>query len=341
MFIVMTVLIFVFLFMVFYITRWSVFRIEQEINDEVLAHDGTCRRLLKQKDELIHQRRIVERAEAEIFLLYDLMRDLSKAQSAEEAFEIFKEKMRRSLHFESCAFEEESVPIEEDDGGGGRFVFPIKSRRKEFGYLVLKGLWENERDKTMILASQYALALRRIRLYEEIEDLATIDGLTEVFTRRYFLERFSEEIKRSQARGIVFSLLLIDVDHFKRINDRYGHLTGDQILRQVGDIIRKNLREIDFAGRYGGEEFAVILPDTDLDGANFAAERIRAAAGKKPIEAYDIVTNVSLSIGISTFPENGQTVEELVDKADWALYCAKKQGRNRICPFGFSPPGGK
>ena len=186
----------------------------------------------------------------------------------------------------------------------------------------------------MILGHQFALALRRVKLYEEIEELAVTDSLTGVHTRRYFIERFEEELKRSITRKIDLSLLMIDVDYFKTFNDKYGHLTGDQILHGVGKVIKDHIREIDIVGRFGGEEFCVVLPVTDRYGANFAAERIRSAVETTAIKAYDTTVRVTVSIGIATFPADGKTSAEVIDKADWALYRAKKKGRNCICAFG-------
>ncbi len=109
----------------------------------------------------------------------------------------------------------------------------------------------------------------------------------------------------------------------------------DQVLREVARIIKENLREIDIAGRYGGEEFCVVLPDTDSDGAHFAGERIRQATEEAQIKAYDTRISTSVSIGISQYPKDGSKASELIDKADWALYRAKKRGRNRVCLFGI------
>ena len=128
---------------------------------------------------------------------------------------------------------------------------------------------------------------------------------------------------------------MIDVDFFKTFNDKYGHLVGDQILREIGTIIKANIREIDIAGRYGGEEFCVVLPDTDVPGAQLAAERIRKSTEETEIKAYDTTVKVTISIGMATFPADGHLMDELIDKADWALYRAKKLGRNKICAFGI------
>jgi diguanylate cyclase (GGDEF)-like protein len=130
------------------------------------------------------------------------------------------------------------------------------------------------------------------------------------------------------------SILMIDVDYFKKLNDQHGHMTGDQILMEIGFLIKASIREIDIAGRYGGEEFCVILPDTDRQGAQYAAERIRQATEQAVIKAYDTSVKVTVSIGTATFPKDGNSTDELIDKADWALYRAKKRGRNVVCSFG-------
>ena len=127
---------------------------------------------------------------------------------------------------------------------------------------------------------------------------------------------------------------MVDIDFFKTYNDKYGHLTGDQILREIAGIIKDNIREIDIIGRYGGEEFCVVLPDTDNGGAGYVAERIRSAVEEATIKAYDTTVKATVSLGIAVYPQDGKEMTELIDKADWALYRAKKQGRNQICAFG-------
>ena len=153
--------------------------------------------------------------------------------------------------------------------------------------MVIKGLKESDYENTMILSHQFALSLKRVKLYEEIERIAITDSLTKVHTRRYLLDRLQEELERSKKHKIKMSFLMIDVDYFKKFNDEYGHLTGDQILRSIGGIIRESIREIDIAGRYGGEEFCIVLPDTDKEGALLAGERIRSSIAKDSIKAYE------------------------------------------------------
>ena len=127
---------------------------------------------------------------------------------------------------------------------------------------------------------------------------------------------------------------MIDIDYFKDFNDRYGHIVGDAILRELSRAIQETIRQIDLIGRYGGEEFSIILSETDKDAARLAAERIRKAIEDRHIRVYGEELKITVSIGISTYPYDGEDIERLIDKADSALYQAKQAGRNRVCTFG-------
>ena len=127
---------------------------------------------------------------------------------------------------------------------------------------------------------------------------------------------------------------MLDIDHFKQCNDRFGHLSGDVVLKEVAAAIRACVREIDLVARYGGEEFAVLLPDTGKFGARGVAERIRATIAAQKIIAYEESLKVQISIGLTSFPEHANGLQALIDKADQALYRAKQQGRNRVCVYG-------
>ncbi len=310
-------------------------KVELEAYESVLQAEEISRKLGKQKGDLDAERETLQNETLEIFTLYEITKEITKSLNAEEAFEIFKQKLREHVAFDECRFLEplsnEVKDLRKDED---HFVFTLQSKRKKIGFLAVLGISEQDREKIMILGNQFALALRRVYLYQEIEQIAITDSLTDVHTRRYVIERFMEELKRSKVRNIKMSFLMIDVDYFKKFNDQYGHLTGDQILREIGFLIGENIREIDIAGRYGGEEFCVILPDTDHQGAHYAAERIRRAVEEAIIKAYDASVKVTVSIGTSTFPDHGKKMDELIDKADWALYRAKKQGRNKVCSFG-------
>lgn len=177
-------------------------------------------------------------------------------------------------------------------------------------------------------------AIENARLHEQTQDLAVTDKLTGLRNRRLFDERLAEEIQRAARYAKPLSLLLLDLDDFKRTNDTYGHMAGDSVLRLLGQLLAGLLRQVDLAARYGGEEFAVILPETDFVGTRLVAERIRQAASKivVPISAGREV-RVTVSVGVACFPLCGDTAERLVEHADQALYTAKQEGKNRVCLY--------
>ena len=178
---------------------------------------------------------------------------------------------------------------------------------------------------------QVAAALQNAHLYE----MAMVDGLTGLFVRRYFDARIDEEIERAKRYGTPFSVVMMDVDDFKRLNDTHGHLVGDRVLRAVAGIVKGQMRGVDTAARYGGEEIALILPRTEMVAAYNQAERIRAAIADHRITVDGTgdseVIGVTASFGIAAYPEStASKAEELVRKADRALYRAKKTGKNRV-----------
>ncbi len=329
---ILVILAIVFVGVVFYLAQMVVMQLEQRADEDVLRSKETYQKIIEQKARAIAEKTRLEREALQIFTLYDMTKEITRHFDEQEAFDIFKRKLKEYITIEDPRMVEdigqsEAVPE-------GYEIFALKSKEKNLGHLVYKGVPEKDKEKFAILAHQFALAFRRIKLYKEIETLAITDALTQVYTRRYFLERFAEEIQRAQVRKSKLSLLLLDADHFKKINDQYGHLTGDETLKQVAQILRENIREIDIAGRYGGEEFGIVLPETDMQGALLVAERIRKAAAARTIKAYDAALRITISTGISAYPADGKMVEELIDKADWALYRAKSQGRNCVIAFG-------
>ena len=178
----------------------------------------------------------------------------------------------------------------------------------------------------------------RIRLEKMVEDrtaklevaerMANTDALTELFNHRYFQERLSEEIARCSRFGDIFSLIFLDMDLLKQYNDTYGHLAGDEVLNLLGQVITRSIRTIDIGFRYGGDEFAILLPGTPLDGASRVAERIRRSM---EIETSNRGTPQTCSFGIASWPTDGVTRDEITRAADAALYCAKQNGRNKVC----------
>jgi diguanylate cyclase (GGDEF)-like protein len=160
--------------------------------------------------------------------------------------------------------------------------------------------------------------------------LSIHDGMTGVFNHAYAIKEVDSEIERAKRYNVNFSLILLDVDNFKEVNDSYGHLAGDFVLKSMAHLIEKNLRTIDIVGRYGGEEFIVILPQTDLENACIAGERLRKAVALETFSHNDNVIQLTISLGIATY-QNGKNTQDLIKIADDNLYKAKNGGKNKIC----------
>ncbi len=208
---------------------------------------------------------------------------------------------------------------------------PLFAEEKMSAVLYIENIPRAYFENFIILAGQFAIQLQKVILYKKVQEMSITDSLTEVSTRRYFLERASEEIRRSMRHKSNLSLLMLDLDHFKDKNDRFGHLVGDVVLKEVASILKSSLREIDIIGRLGGEEFAIMLTGTGKDGAFQVAERIRESIEGAVFKAYDEVVSITVSAGISVFPDDGVDIESLVESADKALYKAKESGRNKVC----------
>ena len=178
------------------------------------------------------------------------------------------------------------------------------------------------------------------RLQQQLERLATIDGLTGTYNRCHFLHLFSQELRREERYGMPLCLLIFDLDHFKAINDTYGHQTGDRVLEECARVVDSTLRETDIFGRLGGEEFGVVLLQTDLDGARLLAERLRAAIEKMRIACEGVNIRVTVSIGGTQWDRNDRKVEVIMNRADNALYEAKRRGRNQVCFKVAAPEAG-
>lgn len=180
------------------------------------------------------------------------------------------------------------------------------------------------------IAGQMELGLRRVALYAQVQELATHDALTGLLTRRAFQEHIREEIIRCIRRQVPIAFLMVDLDHFKKVNDTYGHLVGDVVLRETAGILHRSVREVDLVGRFGGEEFAIALPETDPEVALGVARRIQALMETTVIQAYDEQVSITVSIGVAMAPQDARSAEQLIERADRALYQAKAAGRNRV-----------
>jgi diguanylate cyclase (GGDEF)-like protein len=173
-----------------------------------------------------------------------------------------------------------------------------------------------------------AAAIANARHFERTQQLAYLDGLTGIFNRRFFEMRVREELERAQRYNTNLAVVMLDIDYFKKLNDEFGHLLGDEVLRQVSTIFQQHLRKGDVVCRYGGEEFALLLPQTSGENAYEVADKLRRTA-----EAYHfpgVPRPVTISAGVAAYPACGKTRDEVVSAADAALYHAKLSGRNRV-----------
>jgi diguanylate cyclase (GGDEF)-like protein len=174
-----------------------------------------------------------------------------------------------------------------------------------------------------------ATAVSNALLFAQTRRLSITDGLTELYTHRYFQETMEREIGRSRRYGKPLALMMVDIDHFKNVNDTYGHQAGDYVLQGLAQMMRKQFRQSDYACRYGGEEFAVILTDTPLENAVMGAERLRKSMESQVFEFCTSHITVTISIGLSGYREH-MSKQEMIEAADQALYRAKRSGRNRV-----------
>ena len=179
-----------------------------------------------------------------------------------------------------------------------------------------------------------AMAEKLQEVHEELERHSNEDALTGCYNRRKFIKDYNAEFVRSQRYKRELSLMILDLDFFKAVNDNYGHVAGDAVLQVTAEQVRMQLRQADTLYRYGGEEFAVMLPETGSQGTEIMAERIRLAISEKKIQTEDKQTiSITASIGVATFPQDSESEPELVDMADEALYTAKNNGRNRVSHY--------
>ncbi|HVP20614.1 MAG TPA: diguanylate cyclase [Anaerolineaceae bacterium] len=223
---------------------------------------------------------------------------------------------------------------------GSLLIVPLKIGSDFLGAITLVSPRPNsfeENDLTFLesFAATTTAALHNARLHERIQQIAITDSLTHLLNRRGFFNYAEREFLRFLRTRKSLSLILLDIDHFKQINDTYGHAFGDQVLQELASICTKSIRKVDLLGRYGGDEFIILLPDTDSLHAVRIAERVRESFDSTPFKLKDeSIVSFSASFGVTQAIDNTSSLNELIPQADAALYVSKKQGRNQVTVFG-------
>ncbi len=214
---------------------------------------------------------------------------------------------------------------------GGLTLAPVAAGGEPLGLLAVRG---SDAEGAARFAAEIAYALKRVILFRRVEWLSLTDGLTGLWRRNALDEKVREEIRRASAFKTTMGFMIADIDHFKRLNDTYGHQFGDLVLKRVAQLLRSGVYETDFVGRYGGEEFGIVLPRADAAGLLRKAETMRARIEAEVFSQGLEKVRLTVSIGIAHFPKDGRVAEELVAAADKALYAAKEGGRNRVVEAG-------
>ncbi len=344
------------------------------INEELLQLIGKQERRLKEQRILNSISHVLNRSLTLCELLKTSLNLVSKVLNAERGFVVLREQSENKIYaeryfddiswsvndssaksysqilVENCFKQNEVIIIGDTElnttlkdlaevkNGGGRSiaVIPLVQDKTVVGviYLDNQQLPHNFDVQQIPFLTTYAahtsIALHNTLLYKR----AITDDLTQLFTRQHIDEGLEQEIKQAQDNNQELSILILDLDHFKGVNDTYGHTTGDQVLQVFSSILTTHIRDDDMAGRFGGEEFVVILPDTNREGARFIAEDIRKAIESERINKEGQVIKITVSIGLASYKNtHGNKALLLFEDADKALYQAKEQGRNQTVCF--------
>jgi diguanylate cyclase (GGDEF)-like protein len=310
------------LFLVVEILNLRQFIKKENIKKEKLL--GKLEGLREEEVSLKEEVDSLEKRMTEYFSFYELARKMAPSLKREELLNIFSEEIK-------AVGEVEEIRFDEPDKDEGYLKFKVPLKNKDVLYIKTKSKKVIEYIPHFV--NLLTLCLEKIDLYEKIHQLSIYDNLTGIYNRRYFLMRYYEEFQRAKKFKLNLSFLMVDIDDFKKINDNYGHLVGDVILKEIATILKSNMREIDFVARFGGEEFSIILPETDKAGAIMVGERICARVFTKKMKVFDERLTTTISVGVGSYPQNTLYSDVLIEIADKALYKAKVSGKNRVCAF--------
>ncbi len=265
---------------------------------------------------------------AQTVRIYEAARDVCATLEEKELWGRFCDNLKEIAPFTGCVLtdEQEGAPAVSSQ----ETAFALGDKEGWLGSIRIHGMSVQDYPHALILVRQFARGLRRARLYRAVQELAVTDSLTGTATRRYATERIDEEVARARAYKLSLVFMMIDIDDFKQCNDTHGHLVGDFILCEVARRVRREIREVDMIGRYGGEEFMVLASQTGREGAEILAERMRRGVAEQPVRAYDETVQMSISVGVALFPQDADSAQALIEAADEALYAAKAAGKNCV-----------
>jgi diguanylate cyclase (GGDEF)-like protein len=213
---------------------------------------------------------------------------------------------------------------------------PLRGRESQLGVLWV---FEDgvpfdpaEIEQARLIAAHATLALSNAERFSRAQERAFVDDVTEVYNARYLLQATEHEIQRAERYGKELCVLFLDLDRFKLVNDRYGHLVGSRVLRRLSEVLQECIRQVDTLARYGGDEFTILLEDTGIEGGRAVAERIRRTVAETIFEGgRSAPVRLTISIGVATYPQHSQDRDGLLDLSDKAMYLAKSRGRNQVC----------
>jgi len=251
-----------------------------------------------------------------------LQRELEASKAPEKVFSIDLSRLASEF-------------LREEDSCSTVISAPLMAKNALFGIIIaindasMRRFSEEDIHLLTVMANQAAIAFENYLLYRKLEVESITDGLTGIYNYRFLIRSLRLELKRASRFGNPFAFLMIDVDNLKEYNDRNGHLSGSRALRDIARLVTESCREIDLVAKYGGDEFALVLPQTGLEGAVRAGERMLETIGEFRFNGTTPGL-LTCSIGVAVFPDDGRTVEQIIERADAALYLAKARGKNGI-----------